>query len=240
MKYKPYSPSKILLYKQCPKRFKYQYIDKVVVEEKPRTALEKGSLIHEILEANLKGKLFQLNKKQYEALTESDYINVENIINNFITTETFLNIKNSTNKLLVEKFLRLDKDLNPTLEKEKSILNGKIDAIIHNDKIGLVIDWKTGGKDKATIERFPKDEEQLEIYAIWALQVFKLDGIKTKYIYVEHDAIQEKVILKKDLELLKSKYLNMLNEIENCNTWTMNVGLLCSYCDYVDLCKLHE
>ena len=49
-KFAPYSFSKLSTHKQCNRKFKYQYIDRAPQAYIDRTALFKGSAIHNILE----------------------------------------------------------------------------------------------------------------------------------------------------------------------------------------------
>jgi len=50
LKFAPYSFSKINTFVQCPRKFKYSYIDKLPRGETDKTALYKGSALHNILE----------------------------------------------------------------------------------------------------------------------------------------------------------------------------------------------
>jgi hypothetical protein len=52
MKYTPYSYSKMDTFEKCPRRFKYQYIDKIKVPQEHNEHLEKGKCINLLLEHN--------------------------------------------------------------------------------------------------------------------------------------------------------------------------------------------
>ena len=43
-----YSPSSILTYKQCPRKFYYQYVEKLPT--KKSFALVRGSIVHSVIE----------------------------------------------------------------------------------------------------------------------------------------------------------------------------------------------
>ena len=55
MIFSPYSFSKINLYEQCPRKYKFNYIDKIKTFEK-NLATERGSYIHLLLENDTKSK----------------------------------------------------------------------------------------------------------------------------------------------------------------------------------------
>jgi len=51
MSYAPYSYSRIATFRKCPAKFKYNYIDKIDVPFVPSPAMERGTEIHNSLEA---------------------------------------------------------------------------------------------------------------------------------------------------------------------------------------------
>jgi hypothetical protein len=53
---RPFSFSRITTYQQCPLKFKFQYIDKVPVDEQPSPAIERGLALHQLAEDRLTGK----------------------------------------------------------------------------------------------------------------------------------------------------------------------------------------
>jgi RecB family exonuclease len=66
MKYGPYSYSRFATFTKCPAKFKFNYIDKVKVEFIPSPAMERGSEIHNSLEAYIRGHTEHLHPDIHE------------------------------------------------------------------------------------------------------------------------------------------------------------------------------
>ena len=50
MKFAPYSFSRLATHKNCPRKFRYSYIDKIPSGRVDRTAVLKGAAVHSIIE----------------------------------------------------------------------------------------------------------------------------------------------------------------------------------------------
>jgi hypothetical protein len=65
-----YSHSRVETFEQCPKRFKYQYIDKIQVERKPKAddPLILGTTLHEGIEKGVQAaeKYYYSNFDKFE------------------------------------------------------------------------------------------------------------------------------------------------------------------------------
>ncbi len=66
MKYGPYSYSRLATFAKCPAKFKFNYIDKVKVEFIVSEAMERGSEIHNSLEAFMNGHSEHLHPDIHE------------------------------------------------------------------------------------------------------------------------------------------------------------------------------
>jgi len=64
MKKRVQSPSSILTYKQCPRKYYYKYI--VGLEEKPSVHLVRGKIAHEVLEHFFDIDTKEISMKNYE------------------------------------------------------------------------------------------------------------------------------------------------------------------------------
>jgi CRISPR/Cas system-associated exonuclease Cas4 (RecB family) len=238
MRFKPYSASKLGLYQQCPKKFHYMY---VVYKGRfiNNKAFEKGKLVHSVIENVLKGTLERFRvPRNYEFLEVPDINEALRATLVFCKTPRFQDLKYPTGgRFFTERYFSLDKDLVPC-DRSRSILNGVVDyaQVQEAFRRGIVVDWKTGGKSLSSLVRFPKDEEQLEIYAIWALQEFGLEAVDAKFAFVEHDHFQEVVYEEGELRRLKSKILGMIATVEEDDRFERITGPLCSYCDFEKEC----
>jgi CRISPR/Cas system-associated exonuclease Cas4 (RecB family) len=242
-KYAPYSWSRISTYKQCPRKFKYQYIDKIPVEQKCQKALVKGKFIHALLEHN--GDINELKKS-------SDYKEIQESINsNCVTkqeikefykiyksfTETELYKKLNNNKtLFTELFIALDEDLR-IVQYDNSLFRGYIDKVYVNPVTNKVycVDWKTGQINRK------QTYGQLLFYSIGLFDKLpeNIESIELVYVYVEHNKIQKKTVYKKDVEKYKKALLNTINKIEEDEVFQKNETPLCDYCDYQNICQMY-
>lgn len=120
MKYAPYSFSKLSSHKQCNRKFKYKYINKVKPEDRDLTALLRGSAVHSILEHHPNTSNHSLAEKY------------KHIVDKFISTklgEKYLNQKSTR-----EFNFGLTYDLEPTTYSDKAALfRGSVDFICINE-----------------------------------------------------------------------------------------------------------
>lgn len=232
-----FSVSKINAYKQCKKLYKLKYIDKIETEQKP-FALEKGDLIHRIIEQILitNNTQIDINNFKYDKniLSQNDIDDCLSIIKKFNMSNMYSVIKSLPFKKYVENKFYLDSNLNPS-ESQNSLFTGKIDLYIidKNKNIGLNIDWKTGGK---SADKYPLDPLQLNTYSLWLIQKYSLLGVKSKYYYVEIDKTIDSIFLKNSVDMFKSELKLLIDEILNCSNFLPSLSPLCNYCQYSEIC----
>jgi len=236
-KYSIYSYSKIDLWKSCPKKFKFNYIDKIQIPKIFNPITERGTLIHSILEFDLIDNLDNYVSDEKYQLSEEEKLKAVNDCLFFMQTPLYKEIKNLKGKPVTEQEFFLDSDLKPTLNANKSAVKGFIDAIIVNedDKICYIFDWKTGGT-KEKLKKYPRSSDQLELYIIWAFQVFNVDTIKAAYIYVDLEHKQEFEYSKRDLNFLKEKFIKKIEQIEADNKFDYKFSKLCAWCAFKEHC----
>jgi ATP-dependent helicase/DNAse subunit B len=184
------SPSSINLYKQCPRKFFYQYI--LRLPTKPSIHLIRGSIVHEVLEkffslnpddiskedykfffksyltANL-FKLWKNNQKKLAALKMTNYqleqylVDSQNMLTNFVDMFSSKLKKRIT---MTGSFDQAFKELTPIVEEklvnEELGVMGYVDAIHNIDDKVIIIDYKTSSKDHLS----PEYKLQLAIYAL--------------------------------------------------------------------------
>lgn len=228
-----YSVSKINSFKQCKRLFKYRYIDKIKIDKKSE-ALDKGSLIHELIENTL------IHKTKPNITTICDkYVNLNSekkqeckeIYDKFCESSNFKVISSLPYKQYIENWFNFDSNFIPS--DRSTYFTGKIDYyVIDSSKgIGLNIDWKTGKFNENP------DLYQLEVYALWMILKYKLKGVKSKYYYVEHDRSYELLVRDSDIERIKHKIKSDIDNIESCDKFDLTLSPLCDYCDYYSVCN---
>lgn len=231
-----YSASKINSFKQCKKLYKLRYLDKIKTDSKPK-ALERGDLIHRLLEHYLKTDSkpnIEKFKNDMTVLNNDDIMSCSVIVDKFGISEMYKVIRSLPFKKYIENKFFLNSKLEPC-DYTSYIFSGKIDfyTIDNKKKIGLNIDWKTGGKFS---DKYPLDMLQLNSYSLWLIQKYKLLGVKSKYYYVEYDKIAESILTANDVDSFKEKLLNDIMDIENCKNYEPTLSELCNYCEYSEQC----
>jgi len=137
------SYSKYSLFNQCPKKFKYIYIEKF--KEPPSEILERGSAMHKSMEEHL-------TIPNFPVPSFADWL--------------VPYLKPIKKYLIAEEFWQADKDFKPLPSFHPDIKYvGKVDAYFVKGSMLVLIDWKTGKVRE-------KNMEQLELYAILALNKF--------------------------------------------------------------------
>ena len=236
MKYAPYSYSKMSCWNSCAKKFYFQYIAKVKVD-KPQIHLQRGKLVHGLIEAIIKNSVKDYNIKQFN-LEKEDIDRSINIVKSFCSTPNFRSIAKQTYYKFTEHEFLLNNSLNPTFDKKSALLKGFIDLIcVKDNDILKIFDWKTGGKSIANISAFPLSEYQFEVYALYALQKYEMKNCICYYGYVEHDHFVEFSFDANDIERIKSKVFDNINSIETDTEFKKTINKLCDYCDFKELCK---
>jgi len=241
LKYAPYSASRISLWNSCPRKFKYNYIDKIPKEPRDDTPLKKGFCTHLFLEnhtANLgkerllkeisrekiPNEIVQESKKIYKKFVDSD---LGKKIFSYLPlgTELEIGLKIQGGKIQTCDFL-----------DPGCLFRGKIDYICvdkENDKV-YVIDWKTG-KDKSE-GPYKQKPDQLIYYAAWYFHNFPVDELELEYIFVEHGTSSSIKLVRDKLDLYLKVLLNNIKSIENDNSFDKIEGPLCNWCEYRDHC----
>jgi hypothetical protein len=238
-----YSPSKINTYNQCPQKFKYKHIDKISLPEPSKEHSERGSLFHEVIEYDLKGNILSDFKSilKYEVLSQEKIDNTIEEAKSFITSSRFYNMLKTYSNIELEKAIYLDQNLLP-LDKEykdtdNCLMSGKCDVMAYDNKILHVYDWKTGGKNRDTIRRFPKNTMQLDIYCIWGINIFlDFESSKIGYIYVDHNFPVLDIYNKNQIVKIRNKILKNIEKIEKDTNYAKKFNALCDWCEYKNMC----
>jgi len=255
------SPSSINTFKQCARKYFYQYI--VKLPTKPSIHLIRGSIVHEVLEKFFEIDIKALDPddykfglrsfitasfvkrwKHYEAelkrlgLSNDDLeqylIDSIHMLNNFI--ENFcLKLKE---KITIERnFEAAFKSLTPAVEEEiqdaELSVRGFIDAI-HAEEDITIMDYKTSNKDEIT----PQYRLQLLIYAL----LYKLKyGVTPKKVGINFLKFGERMldIDESMLEDARSEIIKVheLTQSDQKKDYQKNITKLCPWCDFYEFCR---
>lgn len=212
-----FSHSKLELYKQCPRKFKYRYIDKLPT--KPFEHLAKGSEVHRLLEIFGNEDL------------KSDIKEAYNIALKFSESEIGKEILSQKSKReLCIKF----KNFEPVNSDSNDYdFIGYIDRVNFTENGLELIDYKTGKYKEPKYQDF----QQLIIYAIWFFKKYeKLTQIKIRFVYVEH-LLENSLVLQRDkIEDILNNLKILIKTIKLDTDYHKKPNPLCDWCDFKDTC----
>ena len=247
----PYSPSRILCYQQCPKKFEFRYIQRIETDT-TYTHLIKGKIIHSLLEhydlpikENVK-LLMNDNEIKSLLITVDSQLELKTLIRECVKIyENFLKSKMGNEIfereiLVTELSIGLDKQLKPTKffdDSNNLLFRGKIDMISADRKCQqiFITDWKTG-KDRS--ESYPPD--QLLMYGAYYFEKMKdVSEIVLEYVFVEHNTRKTYKIYRDKQTDYKRFLVKSIYDIEQSiehGKFDTHYTPLCAYCEYSDYC----
>ena len=258
------SPSSINLYKQCPRRYFYQYI--VKLPTRPSIHLIRGKVVHSVLEKffdidiNSMGDEYRFGFKSFmTAYLVKLWNEKKEVIQTLnLTPEELEHYLIESQKMLLgfvdifsdkleKKYKELNdlekafKALSPVVEEEiKDVdlgIRGFIDAIHEEDGKVKIMDYKTSKKDEIT----DAYRLQLSIYALlYKLKYNKLpDEVGINFLKFGEKTIPVDEEMMKEAEL-EVKYIHEMTESEDIEDYPKNITPLCKWnggkCDFYDTC----
>lgn len=209
-----YSYSKLSTYLQCPKKFKFSYIDKIKSDD--LQCLVKGRNIH----------------KQLELINKDNFAESSPIIKNFLNHNLDIKKQLFNNNIKKEFRFGLNENLEPCKYNKKSFYGGIID-LIYIDDILTLVDYKTGKYKDIKYQDF----YQLLSYSLFFFNHKNVDKIKLRYLYVEHNQENCLIVDKRSVKSTKQWILNIVKNIENDSEFICKYSTLCNYCQYKNFCK---
>ena len=199
--------SKLDTYRDCPARFKYQFVQKMATPSAP--ALERGARVHDHLEMFLRGIQKDLHEEVeklrdevialrdvHECYPESawGFDRQWNWLKNWLMTGTWLRVK--------------------------------LDAHYRQDKKGKCIDFKTG-------KHRPASDEQVQLYAIaMFIKYPELEEVDVELWYIDAGKINRETYAREDVEHLKAKFEKMVAPVYADSAFRPTPSRLCSWCPF--------
>ncbi len=247
MKYAPYSASRLGVYEQCPRKFKYNYVDKIKVPFVPSIHLTRGKIIHHLLEFHNKLSLKEsiAKMKLDEQIVGSPFYTKEvikeciGVYQSFIETDMAKELFGDL-ELGTELHLGLDYKLNPCDYFGKEVLfRGMLDRVVVDTASDVVkiIDWKSG-KDKSGASGTKQSPEQLMHYGSWYFEKFPVNEIKIIYVFVEHNTKLEYTMYRDKVNDYKKALLKPIVSAEKAVDFPKIESPLCNFCEFYNKC--HE
>lgn len=202
----PWGFSKLDVYRTCPQKFEYQFIQKLPQAGSP--AMQRGSNMHEEIENYLNGWTTTLSpdvvdwQAQLDALKQKDFKG--------------------------EQAIGLDKDWNklPDWFSRATWVRIKMDAyFIEGDQM-TVIDFKSGKYREPSTD-------QIELYAVAGLSIApSVKIVKAQFWFLDADDVYEREYTAEQLFQLRKKYEVAAAPLYADSTWKPAPSRECRWCPY--------
>lgn len=248
-----FSYSKIGAYETCKLKYKFAYIDKVKVEAEDTIETFLGNRVHEALERLYRDIRFEKLMTLEELLAYYNKLWTERwkdsviIVNKEYRQE---NYRKRGERQLVDYYNRYKpfdrgkvigletQDYLPVDGEGRYSFHIRIDRLVDTGHgIYEVHDYKTGST-------LPKQEEldqdrQLAMYSLWVKQHFKdFKKVRLVWHFLDFDKELDSYRTDQQLEDLRRKVIEEIEEIEAAKEYPANVSWLCDWCLYKSICPM--
>lgn len=254
------SPSSVKTYEHCPRKYFYNYIEKL--PKKDFTHLDLGTFCHDVLEQ------FHIALPKTDIVCDYEKSTCENFDKNGKCVHVYRKLMNEIfpirkkvlaekENIILQKSQLMDaqtmlKDYIDNLEigivngilynerkftfalTDKYMANGIMDRIDKREGIYHLVDYKTN-KNSKYMEPF-----QLYVYGL-ALSTYDdieddIGDIYASYQMLRLNRELKYKITKFELDECRRKLIEYGDKITDDQKWIMKAGPLCNYCDYKDIC----
>jgi len=248
---KLYSHSKLKTFEQCPRKFKFKYIEKITPEIEGAIESHLGKVVHNTLEWVYK----QAKEKKVLTIEQIIQYYAENWQENYkpeipiIKTEfTQADYFNKGVQFLVDYYNKYTPFQDGTIECEKKVLieldsdgeykiQGFIDRVVYNLETQQyeIHDYKTANylPSQDDID----NDRQLALYGIAIKELF---GYDKEIILIWHYLAHNKKIISQrnneQLQQLKTETIAQIKQIEATTKFPHYISKLCDWCEYKDIC----
>lgn len=209
---KSISYSKLLDAEQCMLRLKMKHVDKIPEQKAP--AAERGTLIHQMAEDFVRGKLKSLPTELMKFADEFDTLRREF----------------KSNNVSLEGEWGFDKDWMQT-DYKTAWLRMKADGVFFlSEREGVVIDYKTGQSYGNEI----KHGEQVLLYAIATFILWpKLDNLTVELWYLDKDEMLQKTYTRAQALRMVQQFDKRMKRVTSATEFPANPNIFsCKWCPY--------
>ena len=250
-----YSYSKIRRFRDCPLAFRFEYLDKVEVEEFETIEAFMGSRVHEVLDRFygeiLKGKAPELGDVQglYYALWDKRISPAVVVNKQGLSLEDYRSAGARCLREYYDSYKPFDNEKTVATEllvRIDLLGDGSYKFIGFIDRLDRIDDGVYEIHDYKTSQSLPsqkkKDaDEQLALYELGIRQgMSEVSGVDLVWHYLRHNKEMRSRRTHQDLEVLKGSLLSTVRKIEEAivdDHFPAARTNLCAWCAYQEICK---
>jgi len=246
-----YSHSRLSSFENCPRAFRYRYVEKITVDVESIEAF-MGKLVHSVVEklnlVTASGRVPGLPAvlRRYEAMWEETY-DPERV--RIVRDGTEAGLYRTIGARCTENFYRRHYpfDQEESLGIEEKVLfsldphgryriRGVVDRLVRaRDGWSEFQDYKTGQRvpPQTVLDR----DRQLALYQLAIGERFPDEPVRLVWHYLASDRVRRSERTPEQLESLRSETIERIEEVERETEFEPRVGPLCRWCEYNDRCE---
>jgi putative RecB family exonuclease len=246
-----YSHSRLETYRNCPRQYKLQYIDKVEIEETESVEAFLGGRVHETLEKVYKDvrmtKLPSLDEviAHYETIWDKNWHDGVNIVRTDYTAEHYRELGRRCLAEYYEKHHPFDESRTisvehlvffPLDEAKHYWIRGVIDRLsIAKDGAYEIHDYKTSGR--LPTQDDVDSDRQLALYHIALERMWPdVKDIDLVWHYLVFGKEMRSRRTARQLRNLKEEVMDLIRTVENEKDFRPRESALCDWCAYPEYC----
>lgn len=199
-----FSPYMLKTFKECPKKFEYKYIKKIIMPQKASN-FERGKKIHALANYYLQG------------------IDITKLETSLLPEEAAIWQKLKNNEFFNKQYVKSEYTLSAKIKNYW--IGGRLDALMQDENCYYILDYKTGA-----IPPNPEFDFQTMIYLYCASKI--LNTTCLKFVYIDLKNNENKIIeFSKDRMTEYEKTLSDMLDKMNTTDFPPNSDA-CRFCEY--------
>lgn len=253
-----YSHSRLETFESCPRKFKYQYVDRVEVPERDSVEAFLGTQCHTALETLYKNKLMGKSwtkdefLKFYSDVWEKEKHDEIFIVNKQYSLQDYFNQGYDSLAKYWDRYYPFESEKTISLEQriymsldnsDRYRLQGFIDRLSKKpDGTWQIRDYKTKRR-LPTIDEAAKDR-QLALYQLGIKKMWEnVDKVELIWHYLLFDEEVKSTRDQADLEKLRVETIHVIQDVEEAirtDYFPPHESALCDWCDYSHICPVKK
>ncbi len=249
-----YSYSRIGCFEQCPRKYKFKYIEKPKIDIPVTVEAFLGNMVHKTLEQCYRlaqrGKVMALDELLacYERIWKENLPENLKIVRKEMTADDYYRLGQKALRVYHDRHHPFDQEITLDLERKvilaidadgKYKLQGFIDRLTRDSSGRLRIhDYKTSST--LPTQQEADADSQLALYQIAVEEMWPdNNGVELVWHYLQFDTTLISHRDSDQLKELKKKYIDKINKIEaavRLNNFPISETGLCDWCEYYSIC----